>query len=282
VIRGGGLRASYLAAAARVAVLAARLAGTAFLLAMTGVYVVTGLTSHSHNAWQRGDVLLALLLALASYVISHVLLYRWGRDTQSLRRRLMRRTHAPRGALRAAAVRTGLEEFVVELGGPRTTAFTYGVWRPRIVVTTTLAEAMTPAQLDATLRHEESHLRRLDPLRRGLLAVAAATFWYVPLVRHWQSCQVVRQELLADRHAIDSCGSRAVAGALLVASRAPSEDLVAAMGNPSLLECRIAHLEGHEVPQPPVLTRSLVALSVLGVGLVAVVTSVALCITGPH
>ncbi|MCZ4101608.1 M56 family metallopeptidase [Streptomyces sp. So13.3] len=232
------------------------------------------------NGWRRGAVLAALALAAIGWSVSHLLLIRWGRDTRALHRTIERSTLPASPPLIEAAGPLGMLDRVVEIDDPRTTAFTYGAGRPRIAVSRLLIEELAPEQLEAVLRHEEAHLRRLDPLRRSLLAVASATFWYVPLVRYWQSVQVMRQELRADRHALDACGCRAVAGALLAVSREAGPDPVtAAMANPALLGARIAHLEGQTVPSPP-LTWSLMLRSSLGMAAVAMVAVSAIYVLG--
>ncbi|MDF9817169.1 M56 family metallopeptidase [Streptomyces sp. SPB162] len=259
--------------------LAVRLAATAFFMFVAFTFVTTR-ESDALAGWKRVAVLTALALAVIGWSVSHLLLIRWGRDTRALHRTIERSALPASPTLMQAARPLGLLDRVVEIDDQRTTAFTYGAGRPRIAISRPLIEELSPDQLGAVLRHEEAHLRRLDPLRRSLLAVAAATFWYVPLIRHWQSVQVMRQELQADRHALDACGCRAVAGALLAVSREAGPDPVtAAMANPGLLGARIAHLEGQTVPSPP-LTWSLLLRSGLGMAAVALVAISAIYVLG--
>ncbi|MFH8621024.1 M56 family metallopeptidase [Streptomyces vietnamensis] len=266
---------SRLGLALRTAGLAVRLAASAFFIIMAVLFVTAHHGTAPAEPWHRAEMALALSLAAVGWAGSHVLLYRWLRDTRRLHRHIEDHLVPLSPALARAAARTGLDDRVVELDGSQATAFTYGSWRPRIVVSRALVAQLKDGELDAVLEHERTHLGRLDPLRRSLLAVAGATFWYVPLLRHWQSLQVVRQEIAADRRAVESCGRRAVAGALLAVSRETEPTAagpVAAMSNPALLGARIAHLEGLQVAEPPMLTRRLILVSALGLtGIVTVV-----------
>lgn len=253
--------------------LAVRLGASALFIVMAVLFVTSHHGSAPQRPWNLVEMVLALSLAAVGWTGSHVLLFRWLRDTRRLHRHIEERLLPLSPALAQAVERVRLAGRVVELDSSHATAFTYGAWHPRVVVSRALVEQLTEDELAAVLRHEETHLGRLDPLRRSLLAVAGATFWYVPLLRHWQSLQVVRQEIAADRRAVESCGRRAVAGALLAVSREPAAaGPVAAMSNPALLGARIAHLEGLQVAEPPVLTRRLILISALGVtGMVAVI-----------
>ncbi|MER8043669.1 M56 family metallopeptidase [Streptomyces sp. NPDC094032] len=267
-------RTSRLGVALRVAGLVVRIAASTFFIVMAVLFVTAHHGSPGHP-WHRAEMALALSLAAVGWAGSHLLLFRWLRDTRRLHRHIADHLLPLSPALARAAARVGLDDRVVELAGPQATAFTYGSWRPRVVVSRVLVAQLTEDELAAVLRHEQTHLGRLDPLRRSLLAVAGATFWYVPLLRHWQSLQVVRQEIAADRRAVECCGRQAVAGALFAVSRessSPTAGPVAAMSNPALLGARIAHLEGLQVAEPPVLTRRLILVSALGLaGVVAVV-----------
>jgi Zn-dependent protease with chaperone function len=128
-------------------------------------------------------------------------------------------------------------------------AFTYGIWRPRIVVSVGLTEVATRDELAAVLHHEHHHLRHRDPLTVLAVRTWAAAFFPVPLVGAVLQRILDRQELRADRAALRACGVAPVAGALLKAVGEPAlapGTALAAMGGPHLLETRVAQLEtGH-------------------------------------
>lgn len=59
---------------------------------------------------------------------------------------------------------------------PDALAWCFGLWRPRVFVTTALIRKLTPAELDAVLRHEWAHAKRLDNLRAAALGLGTL-FW---------------------------------------------------------------------------------------------------------
>jgi beta-lactamase regulating signal transducer with metallopeptidase domain len=171
-------------------------------------------------------------------------------------------------------VRAGSNGRVVQVADPSPYAFTYGIWRPRIVVSTGLAEVATPDELVAVLCHENHHRRQRDPLKVLALRTWASAFFLIPLVGAVLQRVLDRQELKADRAALRDCGVAPVAGALLKAAGEPTVapgTALAAMGGPTLLEARITQLETGRGPH--LLTAihpSTVLASLPGIGVVAV------------
>ncbi|MBK1882455.1 M56 family metallopeptidase [Luteolibacter pohnpeiensis] len=54
----------------------------------------------------------------------------------------------------------------------------------------------------AVLRHELAHHERCDPLWRWISAIAAALYWFNPLI-HWMKARLeIQQELACDEHAL--------------------------------------------------------------------------------
>ncbi len=164
----------------------------------------------------------------------------------------------PAPLLRAAAHRAGVRRLRV-VAGDDCTAFCAGLLFPRVYVTAGTADRLAPAELEGILVHEVAHARRRDPLRRLVARAAVDALFYLPLVRWWAARQAENQELRADRVAIETAGSKAVARAMLAASAGP----VLAAGIDGPTEARLAQLLGDGVPvrRPPM---THVALSLLG------------------
>jgi len=60
--------------------------------------------------------------------------------------------------------------------------FTFGVWRPVIVLPTNFSDTFTPDQQDAALAHELAHVARFDSAWRCFSQFACAVLWWHPLV----------------------------------------------------------------------------------------------------
>lgn len=98
---------------------------------------------------------------------------------------------------------------VVEYATPE--AFCYGLLRPRICLTAPLLRLLSPAELEAVLRHERHHLRRYDPLRTVIWTVISNTFWWLDDHAHHAH---LSRELAADRAVIAEQGRTPLASAL--------------------------------------------------------------------
>ena len=158
-------------------------------------------------------------------------------------------------------------------------AVTYGLIRPRILVSTGLATALTPAEVSAVLAHEREHLRCRDPLR--LLAARLAASWacYLPAARWLWGGAMLRHELAADRAAAGRAGRSVLAGALLKLASTPTCPAVAAASpagdGPRSLEARVSQLEAGRPPrQRPAVSRLLSSA-----GAVALLAAASMCCT---
>ncbi|GAB3959126.1 hypothetical protein GCM10029978_005540 [Actinoallomurus acanthiterrae] len=176
------------------------------------------------------------------------------------------------GPLADAARRAGIRRLVCLAGG-EPSAFCAGPFRPRVYVTTGLADALGADELAAVLVHEQAHARRRDPLRRLLAHAATNVLIYLPLCGWWRRRQAEGAELRADQAAIERVGRRAVARALFALDgsgpRVPAGAAFEGAG-----KARVAQLLGDEVPRPRP-PAGLIALSALGL---VVATSLLMCV----
>jgi Zn-dependent protease with chaperone function len=186
-------------------------------------------------------------------------------------------TASARAALRAAADSQGLRALICTAGRPvprsiqntaaalscanrvdavaadEAFAVAYGLFRPRILVSTGLVAALTPAEIRAVLAHEREHLRRRDPLRMLAARLVAAWGCYLPAA-HWLAGRAtLRRELAADRAAAGCTGPNILAGALLKLASMPACESVAAAhpggDGPRSLEARVSQLESGRRPR---------------------------------
>mgnify|MGYP000518812086 CR=1 FL=1 len=160
-------------------------------------------------------------------------------------------------------------------------SFAYGLWRPRVAVSSGLLEGAGPEELLAVLVHERYHVRHHDPAKVVAARAASDAYFFLPALHGLRRRYATASELAADRRAIAAHGRGALAGALFRTVRGPAWDeltTAAAIGGPELLDVRVQQLEsGADGPAPPVSRRQVVltaaALAVIAITLVFTVVS---------
>jgi len=95
------------------------------------------------------------------------------------------------------------------------TAFTHGLIKPTIYMSTGLLASLDRDEIRAVFLHELHHKRGLDPLRFFMLAFLRDVFFYIPLVKYLAGYVRLRKEQEADDAARASAETLTLAGALL-------------------------------------------------------------------
>lgn len=103
---------------------------------------------------------------------------------------------------------------VVDKSSP--VAFTIGLWRPCIVLSTGLLSMLDPEEEKAVVYHEVHHLWHRDPLKTTLLSVFAVMMPYIPILKHTSQQYRIVREILADNEAIERTGNAAGIGSALL------------------------------------------------------------------
>ena len=106
------------------------------------------------------------------------------------------------GIRRRFPVRRVRQDGVAVTGGDLAMAFVTGVFSPKIYLTERLVEKCAPDELRFILAHEQSHVRRRDPLRRLLAALSGVL--HLPLVAKWIEVRLER----AQEASADDCAAR--------------------------------------------------------------------------
>lgn len=86
------------------------------------------------------------------------------------------------------------------------TAFTHGLLRPRIYISTGLIKGLSREEFMAVWHHELYHMRKMDPLRSFLLTVAGDAFFYLPVWRYLERYFHSLRECKADDSAVERSG----------------------------------------------------------------------------
>lgn len=85
-------------------------------------------------------------------------------------------------------------------------AIVFGLFAPRIAVSSSMISNLTDDELSAVLSHEQYHCHRLHPLKVFVLTVLTEGFSYLPVFRqvlHYYKCWT---EIEADRYAVRATG----------------------------------------------------------------------------
>lgn len=98
-------------------------------------------------------------------------------------------------------------------------ACTAGLFSPRIFVSTNLVESLSDEEVKAVLRHEQSHLKRRDPLRGVIIFFFGQFFIFLPRARQLLKGLRRDSELIADRHALLVASSPADLASALIKTR---------------------------------------------------------------
>lgn len=104
---------------------------------------------------------------------------------------------------------------------PRVTAFTYGVTRPVICVSSGAVELLKPEALTALLAHELSHVKKRDNLSIIIAMFVRDFLWFLPVSHYLTAVFMKEKEFVADDYAVQTTGQPLlVADAIVTVARA--------------------------------------------------------------
>ena len=96
------------------------------------------------------------------------------------------------------------------------TAFTHGIFRPRIFLTRGLLKGLDRDELKAVFLHELHHKREKDPLKFVLLSFFNDMFFYAPIVKYLVAKLKIKIEHASDDAAAKKAGERLALASALV------------------------------------------------------------------
>jgi len=159
----------------------------------------------------------------------------------------------------------GLAQHTVVLASERPLAFCSGLLRPRICLSTGLADVFTDKELKAVLLHEDHHRRHYDPLRTLMAEVLATTLFFLPIAAELRDLFLTSTELEADQSAAHLAGRPSLAGAMHKLLTHPLAVSLPAPGISGLSasEARVAVLLGDPVAPLRLSSHSLITSSAI-------------------
>lgn len=147
-------------------------------------------------------------------------------------------------------------------------SFCYGLFQPRICLSTGLLKSLNTSELRAVLLHESYHVKNHDPLKIILGKTASIMFFFIPVLKDFQNFYAFSKEIAADKLVINSGYKQPLLSVLskLLLAPPPKFNGVAALASVDDLEKRVLYLTGNQIKntfKPSLLNISLSAVVVL-------------------
>ncbi|UYX54164.1 M56 family metallopeptidase [Bacillus thuringiensis] len=96
------------------------------------------------------------------------------------------------------------------------TAFTIGLFRPKVVMSEGILQTFSEKEIDAIVFHEEYHQNNLDPLKLFCFTLLAEGMMYIPILKGLLQRYHTYQELAADKYAMQKMKSSFELGSALL------------------------------------------------------------------
>ncbi|WP_214629667.1 M56 family metallopeptidase [Paenibacillus agaridevorans] len=95
-------------------------------------------------------------------------------------------------------------------------AMSYGMWMPKIVISTGVLSRFDKEEVEAILLHELYHCKAFHPLQMSLLMLVSKGLAFVPLIKDMVHYYSIWTELRADRYAVKRMNSELPIGRVLL------------------------------------------------------------------
>ncbi|GAB6171486.1 hypothetical protein JCM15765_09640 [Paradesulfitobacterium aromaticivorans] len=197
---------------------------------------------------------------------------------QDFMKRIIRKEKLPKG-LKETAEEIGVLNKLLFVTEAYPIAFTFGLFKPRIVISDCLVEMLEPKELKAVLLHEKCHVMKKDPFKIFLLRALFNKVSALGVITRLMQSFSVTMELQADKYAQRSLGvdQQFLASALLKLIKFEFTPPRFAVGVTYVLEARIEHCLNHKwLPEP---TLKLQDWTILGVYVAFLLAAVYMTIT---
>ncbi|TLS50005.1 M56 family metallopeptidase [Paenibacillus antri] len=95
-------------------------------------------------------------------------------------------------------------------------AFVFGMWKPKIALSSAMVSNLSEEELKAVIFHEVYHSNRFHPVKLLIVTLFAEGFSYLPIFRQVQHYYKCWTEIEADRYALDQTGDLQSLGSALL------------------------------------------------------------------
>lgn len=162
-----------------------------------GCLAVGGFSNHP---WHFSALfLLGLALALTFLVATYKIVRLCLKTRRFVRQNVQPQN--PTGKLLKAARELNLTEKIVESATAEPVVFCFGYLRPRVCVSSALAERLSPGELTAVLAHEKFHLKAREPAKLLIVRIISSILFFLPGVKTLAKQYLTFSELAADEAA---------------------------------------------------------------------------------
>ena len=142
----------------------------------------------------------AILLILMSFSF----LYALSRTASRMLRTLAFVRRADRKAVPSGDIRRfPFFEKVIVFENRLPLAFTAGLLKPKVFVSTGLVDALNEKELRAVIDHELHHQRSRDPLKGLAVSFISDFFFFLPISRFLKKAHLLMSEMTADAHSVN-------------------------------------------------------------------------------
>jgi len=101
------------------------------------------------------------------------------------------------------AEKCGVENKIVEINNIQPVVFCFGLWRPKLCISSGLVERLSDNELTAVILHEKSHLEAGEPLKLLLVKIISLVLFFIPGIKILSEKYLAFSELAADELATD-------------------------------------------------------------------------------
>ncbi|OUM90834.1 MAG: hypothetical protein BAA01_07640 [Bacillus thermozeamaize] len=165
------------------------------------------------QVWLHLGMKLLILLAVI-YTFWQWMVRSW--QQWSATRRMIRRLYPIPANMLPPRVRQAGIGSVFGLEDSLPAAFTLGLIRPKIVVTSGLLKVLNEEELEAVLHHEAFHQKHRDPLKMWIVQTLARSMQYLPVIGELVRSYRLLRELMADQFVIQKMGSSHALGSAIL------------------------------------------------------------------